>query len=45
LLSFYVRVISHRVLFADSNAEQMCQAVVTASGQSISYGIGACSNY
>jgi hypothetical protein len=28
------------VLFADSNAEQMCQAAVTASGQSTSYAIG-----
>jgi hypothetical protein len=27
------------VLFADSNAEQMCQVAVTASGQSTSYGV------
>jgi len=31
-------------LFADSSAEQMCQAAVIASGQSQGYAIGYCRN-
>jgi hypothetical protein len=31
-------------LFADSSAEQMCQAAVMASGESWSYAIGYCRN-
>ena len=32
------------VVFADSNAEQMCQAAVMASGQDQGYAIGYCRN-